>query len=245
MRFISLHGLFKEVFFGKMLYSNMFVLTRYYYPQKNLVFGFFKKEVYTAYIDISVESSIFFSYFKKNTRYEVMRAKRESILFEEEKNVKIFYDYYNEFAKSKNLELLTYSTLLKYNKYLVITKAVKNEVILSMHVHIYEDDIVLLLYSASQFRSMKDNKSKNIIGYANRFLHYNDMCYFKNKGCLVYDFGGYAYNTTIEEEQKINYFKDSFSCIPIQRYIYTSWMLSIFIFIKNIFEKFGLKMRKL
>jgi len=243
MIFLSLRGLMKEIFFSKKIsYFDIFKLTRYYYPHKKLIFGFSREEVYTAYIDISINENTFFSNFKKNTKYEINRAKREGIIFEEEKNIKLFYNYYNEFAATKQLEFIKYKTLLKYKDYFIITKAVKDKLILSMHLHIYNDDIAILLYSASQFRNIKDKKIKNLIGYSNRFLHFEDMLYFKNIGCIYYDFGGYAYNTDDKSKQNINQFKDSFSCIPKKRYIYTSWLLYSLIFIKNILR---LKIQKL
>lgn len=246
MRFSSLHGLFHEIFFTDSVnYFDAFQLTRYYYPKKRPLFGFIKREAYTATVDISVEPDIFFSNFKKNTRYEINRAKREGIAFEIEEDIDLFFQYYNEFAKSKNLEPLLYQTLHKYREHMIITKAVKDNQVLAMHVHLYNNETAMLLYSASLFRKVSDNKLKNMIGYANRMLHYEEMLYFKKFGCKTYDFGGYGYNTEDPVEQKINHFKDSFACIPKQRYIYTSYMLELFLFGKNILQKFGYKSAKL
>ena len=246
MIFLSLRGFFREIFFSeKISYLNVFRLTRYYYPKSIPILGFSKQEAYTANIDISVDKDIFFRHFKKNTRYEINRAKREGVIFAIEKNLDFFYNYYNEFAKSKGLELLRYETLLKYKEHMLITKAIKGNIVLSMHVHLYNKEIAILLYSASQFRNIEENKMRNLIGYSNRFLHYEEMLYFKKLGCLIYDFGGYAYNTDNEIEQRINKFKDSFSCIPKKRYIYTSWTLNSLIFIKTIVNKIGLKTQKL
>ncbi len=246
MIFVSFYGFFREIFFASSVsYIDIFRLTRYYYPKKKPLIGFIGKEAYTASIDISSDEEEFFSKFKKNTKYEIKRAKREGVSFEIENDLNLFYNYYNEFAKSKKLELLRYDTLLKYKNNLIITKAVKDGKILSMHGHIYDDKIAILLFSASLFRIVKDNKERNLIGYANRFLHYEEMIYFKSLGCKIYDFGGYAYNTDNKVEQQINYFKDSFSCIPTKRYIYTSWTLSVFVFLKSIANKLGLKTEKL
>ena len=246
MIFLSLKGFFKEIFFAEtILYFDIFRLTRYYYPRKNPLIGFVKQKVYTAYIDISIDSKIFFSNFKKNTRYEINRAKREGIVFEVEEDLELFYNYYNEFAKSKNLELLRFETLLKYKESMIITKAIKDNSILSMHVHLYNKELAILLYSASQFRNIEDNRTRNLIGYANRFLHFEEMLYFKKMGCSIYDFGGYAYKTEDKIAKRINQFKDSFACIPKRRYIFTSWTLSGLVFLKSIINRVGLKTKKL
>lgn len=246
MIFLSLKGLFKETFFAQDIsYMDIFKLARYYYPKTEPKIGFFKQEAYTASIDISVSEELFFANFKKNTRYEINRAKREGAIFEIEEDLEQFYNYYNEFAKSKNLEQLRYETLLKYQEHIIITKVVKDDNTLTMHVHLYNEDIAMLLYSASQFRNSDDNKMRNLIGYANRLLHFEEMIYFKKLGCKVYDFGGYAYNTNDEVTQRINQFKDSFACIPQQRYIYTSWALGIFVSLKSVVNKLGIKTEKL
>jgi len=246
MIFVSLYGFFKEIFFAEEIsLLDMFRLVRYYYPQKVPVFGFIREEAYTAYIDISGDQESFFTNFKKNTKYEIRRASREGVIFEVENDLKFFHSYYNEFAKSKNLELLKFETLQKYQKNLIITKAIRGNQILAMHAHLYNGNLAILLYSASLFRNIDDNKIRNLIGYANRFLHYEEMLYFKKKGCQTYDFGGYAYNTSDEVEKKINQFKDSFGCIPVQRDIYTSWMLSGFVAIKSIINKLGITTSKL
>lgn len=246
MTFISLKGFFREIFFAEAIsLIDIFRLTRYYYPKKNPKIGFSKQEAYTAMVDISVDKELFFSNFKKNTRYEINRAKREEVVFKIENNLELFYQYYNAFAHSKQLEPLRYETLLKYQEHIIITEVIKDEIILSMHVHLYNKDIAILLYSASQFRDSDDNKMKNLIGYANRLLHFEEMLYFKNLGCKEYDFGGYAYNTNDEVLQRINHFKDSFSCVVQTRYIYTSWTLNTFVFVKKIINKLGLKTKKL
>ena len=246
MTFLGLKGLFREIFFAdKVKYIDIVQLTRYYYPETKPKFGFIKQEAYTAYIDISGNSEEFFSKFKKNTRYEINRAKREGVLYEIIDDIDVFFKYYNDFARSKNLELLRYDTLLKYKNHIIISQAIKGDEILSMHVHLVNNDIAMLLYSASQFRNLTDNKARNLVGYANRFLHYEDMLYFKSRGCKTYDFGGYSYGTENEVEQRINQFKDSFNCIPIERGIYTSYMLTVFLLFKSLLQKFGMKMEKL
>ena len=83
---------------------------------------------------------------------------------------------------------------------------------LVMHLYLvdYIGKRVTLSYSASLFRYEKLSTVKNIIGNANRFLHYNDMIYFKSKGFKIYDLGGYAKDTNDSEKKGINFFKDSF-----------------------------------
>jgi len=43
-----------------------------------------------------------------------------------------------------------------------------------------------------------------------RLLHFEDMIYFREMGFIMYDFGGYAFNTSDKSLKGINNFKDSF-----------------------------------
>jgi len=246
MIFTSLHRLFKEKYFeNKIDYFDFFKLTRHYFPEINPKMGFVKKEYYTVVSDLNCDDNEIFSKLKKSTRYKINRGKREGIVFQVEEDVDKFFEYYNDFALSKNLEELNYSTLIKYKEHMVITKAVHENKILVMHVHIYNANIAMLLFSASHFRNTLDSKEKNIIGYANLLLHYEEMLFFKGKGCEVYDFGGYAYETDDKSLIGINNFKDLFNPILTKRFIYTSWLLQSIVVLKSVFSKIGLKMRKL
>jgi len=53
-------------------------------------------------------------------------------------------------------------------------------------------------------------KKRNLIGRANRWLHYQDMRRFKAKGFALYDFGGYAKDSGDVDLQRINQFKEGF-----------------------------------
>ena len=58
------------------------------------------------------------------------------------------------------------------------------------HSYIINDskETVILYSSVSDFRNI-DNEQRKIIGYANRYLTYRDMIYFKEKGYKYYDLG--------------------------------------------------------
>jgi lipid II:glycine glycyltransferase (peptidoglycan interpeptide bridge formation enzyme) len=245
MVFYSLNGLFQEKFLeNKINYLDIFKLVRYFYPKVEPVFGFTKRDKYTKVIDLNCSLDYIFANFRKNTRYEIKRAKKEGIRFEIEDNIEVFFKYYNEFANSKNYELLLFKTLQKYKQHIFITKALKGKKILSMHAYILGKDRVILLYSASLFRTSEDKKYRNLVGYANRFLHFEDICYFKKHQYHLYDFGGYAMSKCNDELQDINYFKDSFGGELLYERIYTSYMLNCFLFLKKIVMVLGFHLKK-
>jgi len=61
-----------------------------------------------------------------------------------------------------------------------------------------------------------------VVGRANRFLHYEDIRYFKEHGYETYDLGGYAKDTQDPKLQGINVFKESFGGTIVEQYNYYS-----------------------
>ncbi len=77
---------------------------------------------------------------------------------------------------------------------------------------------------------------RSLVGMANRFLHFKDMTYFKDNNYMVYDFGGYAFETNDEQLKNINDFKDSFGGTLIHESDYMPLILFVIIKIKNIWK---------
>lgn len=246
MIFKSIKGFFTEKYFeDKINYFDSFKLVRYYFPRDNPKVGFFQTMYHTVISDLSKSEQDILQNFKKSTRYKIGRAIRENIVCSEEKNINVFFAFYNDFAQSKKIELLRYSTLLKYKNNMIITKAVYNNTILVMHVYIYDKEVAMLLYTASHFRNVEGSKEKNFISSANLLLHYEDMILLKKMGCKLYDFGGYAFKTKNKSLQGINNFKDMFNPEHKEEAIYTSLLLFVFLLVKKTASFMGLKMMKL
>lgn len=157
--------------------------------------------------------------FRKNTRYEIRRAEREGITTSIKLNGEItpediesFCRFFVEFWKRKNMEAESYDkyygeidTYVK-NKAFAISRAFDREgTFLAVHTYIVGDDFVRFYQSAS---ALGDNKELNaLIGNANRYLHYKDMEYFREKGILTYDWGGAGLS---EDVKAITGFKEGF-----------------------------------
>lgn len=169
-------------------------------------------------------------HFSKNCRYYVNRAAREPVSVSmscgkeiSDEEIAEFLDFFDAFWKSKgsllngkeNLrqELQTYRDMGA----LSITAAYVNGEKAVYHTHIVDDKVVRLLHSASLYRLQEDNdgKTKNVIGIANRFLHYEEMKYFKNQGKITYDWGGAGKG---EDVIHITEFKESFGGTPVKYY---------------------------
>ena len=159
--------------------------------------------------------------FSKNCRYYVNRASREDVTVKMYSGKEIsdsqiieFLNFFEEFWESKGSslsnkdklkrELMAYRDAGAFG----ITEAYVAGVTVVYHTHIVDEEVVRLLHSASLFRLQEeDANSKNLIGIANRYLHYEEMKYYKSLGKLVYDWGGAGME---EDVIHITEFKKSF-----------------------------------
>ena len=94
-----------------------------------------------------------------------------------------------------------------------VTAIYDKEQPLVFHSYIVGEKQVRLLHSVSDFRS--DEKDANLIARANKRLHWEDICLFKNEGKEVYDWGGIS---SLENPNGIDAFKCKFGGSPLSYY---------------------------
>jgi len=226
------------VWFANSLNSiNAIGLYQYFHCQEtNNCWGFIKQDKYTKFIYLTKSSDEILSQFNKTTIYQIKRSIRQGVEFEIEPDLNAFINFYNGFAKSKNLSLLKSKDLAPLKKYLFISKAIYKNKCLVMHANIIDPEIkrVQMFISASHFRMYSDNKKRALLGRVNRFLHFMDMVYAKDMNMLIYDFGGYALNTEDKELQNINKFKDGFRGQLQKEGNYTSYPLWLLLGLKRV-----------
>lgn len=192
--------------------ADILLLKQSKYSQKGL------EEFITLHIDLKKDLEVIESEFKKNTRYEIRRAENKDNLSVNSIQSNSYSDYdkfilfYDEFAKSKNLKPCNKKLLnrLISKKSLTITYIESEEGLLTVHYYITDGNRARLLYSASQFRKVSDNATRNLIGRANRFLHREDIKIFKESGYNILDLGGVAEDENDKATQQIDSFKKSF-----------------------------------
>lgn len=206
--------------------------------QKKL-FGFCYESFYTIHVDITVDEETLLANCRKDTRYKIKRARREGIQFKIGNDFDQFVKFYNEFAISKNIATISKSDLELFRPYIHITQAVYEEEILVTHTYFFDEEIkrACLLHTASLFRNCDDSKMRQIIGRANRFLHFEEMLYFKKLGANIYDLGGIAVDDLNEDRAKINHFKKGFGGIMVQEPYYYSYPLYLYLCFKKLFSK--------
>lgn len=181
---------------------------------------------YTLISDLTEDADAIMQHFTKNCRNLVRRGYKENVqtnyLSGEklgDKEITEFIEFFTQFWNSKGVEFKEADSLkqelMKYSESgsLYITQALVEGEVVVYHTYICDDRCARLLHSASLYRTsdMDDNKKRNLIGIANRMLHYEDMLYLKNTGLKEYDWGGAGKE---EEVASITEFKESFGGTP-------------------------------
>jgi lipid II:glycine glycyltransferase (peptidoglycan interpeptide bridge formation enzyme) len=200
--------------------KNIDVIYEWQYSQKNR----FSEDFYTLFIDLNEEEEAIFHRFEKNTKYEINRAMNKDGIVIETLNAKTdrqaFYDFYNQFAETKNREPIdTQETdlLIDNNMFSIRVASLGNEHLV-FHSYVTANRRARLMHSASLFRETDDNAYRNLIGRANRLLHWDDIRYFKNQKYSIYDLGGVAMDKSNTQGQAINKFKECFGGTLVKEY---------------------------
>jgi len=184
----------------------------------------------TLITDLTESEDEIKKHFSKNCKYYVNRADKEEISFEMKesdvihtKEIADFCDFFETFWESKGTILSDRQKLeeelgiYRNAGVLTISSARVNGEIAVYHICIHDKDMARLLHSASLFRLRNDDdgKTRNLIGIANRRLHFEEMKHFKKMGLRIYDWGGAGHG---EEVIHITEFKESFGGTPVVYY---------------------------
>ena len=174
---------------------------------------------YTLVIDLRRHESELLSNMDRNTRYEIQRG-QEKDNFSAEVHLVCptevlleFCQFYDRFAAIKGLRKVNRAKLraLRDASSLTLSFARQGEEApIVWHSYIRARDCARLLLSASLFRSEADQRSRQLAGRANRFLHWADMLRFKAAGLSVLDMGGWYEGTADQDLLRINAFKKGF-----------------------------------
>lgn len=193
----------------------------YLYQAPAIPKGVVSNEKHTLVVDLQQTPEALLAGMKQETRYEVRRALQKDGLTEVQAHVPsvaevdAFQAFYAEFAAEKGLVSVSRSYLLAALEAggLQLSASCAGEEVLVRHSYLVVGKRARLWHSASLFRG-QDGARRNLIGRANRLLHYQDMLAFKVKGIQEYDFGGWYAGAEDEEKLRINKFKEGFGGVP-------------------------------
>jgi len=191
------------------------------------------ERLYTILIDLSRNEDELLAELDKTTKYQARRAKeRDNVRTEtyialgekSEEKLDRYIAFFNEFAKSKDRGLICREELEQfYDAGSLCVRSVidtASEMTLSMHCNVVSDGKARLHQSSSHFRGSDDADFRSLVGRANRFLHWDDILYFKGLGIAFYDFGGWYGGNDDQEKLAINKFKEAFGGTKTEEFSY-------------------------
>lgn len=182
---------------------------------------------HTIQINLEQDGNDILMGFKSNTRNEVRRGIKDGLSFRKVEDINEFVDFYNNFAKAKNLKLIQKKDIEKYPQIVIFASLYEGKT-LTMHANFIDNDLqmVSLLYSASI--RLDENVDKKYVGISNRYLHYMEFLEFQKMGLKTYDFSGVCEDENNHEEYSIGQFKKGFGGelkIRYTLYSYPMWIL--------------------
>lgn len=168
-----------------------------------------------------------FSGFSKSCKYKINRAAREGVLVSiydsaqiTDEMIESFVDFSIEFHKTKDLPCENREKLIEEFKsvraqgQIELAEAKINDRVVVYHTHYVDEERAFLSESVSLYRIEQDIP-KNSVGMANRYLHFEEMKYFKQCGKKVYDWGGAGESEAVKS---ITEFKESFGGEKVKVY---------------------------
>jgi hypothetical protein len=161
-------------------------------------------------IDLHKPLTEIFEKFDKGFKYEVRRAEKENLTCAVLVNIdpgllRSIFDQFNIFCESKNIPVIAFEFLQLYHAHhmLEISVARLDEIALQYHIYFVSEQECILLAS---FPSLNANVKKNLIGFANRLLHWFDIQNAHNRQKKIYNLGGIG-NSGLADTQGIVKFK--------------------------------------
>ena len=183
------------------------------------------REFSTLHLDLTRDESTLLAGLSRNCRAALRRAPRDEIADEvwspaSSRALQEFIDFFNRFAGGKGLAPAPADRLSAFHasSALDLSVATQDGRPLVWHAYLRTPDRVLLLHSASLFRESSDSKVRNLIGRANRVLHWRDIVRYKEAGLPLLDFGGWYPGTEDQQLLGVNRFKAEFGATLVREY---------------------------
>ena len=176
------------------------------------------RELHTLVIDLANDDDRLLEQMSKETRYQIRRAMQRDPLRvaatvqASSAAVDEFSDFYDRFASAQSVPPVFRPRLhaLADRGNLVLTTATDEDgAVLVQHAYVAARARSYMLYSASVL-ALSDSSARNLIGRANRYLHWHDIRLFRDRGYDLDDFGGLDVTGRSEKTGRIAHFKRGF-----------------------------------
>jgi hypothetical protein len=177
------------------------------------------RQLHTLVVDLSADEDALLEQMSKDTRSKIRRAMQkdplEATAATEPTAAEVdeFADFYDRFAAAQSVSLAFRPRLhaLAERGNLVLTAVADEDgQVLVRHAYVAARRRGFMLYSGSLLDQAGDSGARNLIGRANRLLHWHDIRLFKARGFDLYDFGGLDVTGRSEKTTGIARFKQGF-----------------------------------
>jgi len=182
-------------------------------------------DFHTLHLDLTQDAERLFSAFSKTCQYGIRRAERDDLKEDawtsaRDEQLDDFIEFYNRFAHAKAIPPAPAERLhtLASARLLDLTTVTRHDDTLVWHAYLRTGNRARQLHSASRFREHTDTATRNLIGRANRYLHWHDILLYKEAGIPLFDFGGWYAGRVDEELLRINAFKEEFAGRVVREY---------------------------
>jgi hypothetical protein len=154
---------------------------------------------HTLVIDLADDDERLFEQMSKDTRSKIRRAMQKDPLqvaaaaAPSPGDVDEFADFYDGFAAAQSVSRVFRPRLhaLAQRGNLVLTSVCREgQEVLVRHAYVAARGRGFMLYSGSTLAEAGDSGARNLIGRANRYLHWHDIRLFRERDFRLYDFGG-------------------------------------------------------
>ena len=177
------------------------------------------RERHTLVIDLAADEDHLLEDMSKDTRSKIRRAMQKDALqvaaIDDPSGAAIeeFADFYDRFAAAQSVSGAfrpRLAALARQGNLVLTTVTGEDAEPLVQHAYVAARGRSYMLYSGSTLGQAADSGARNLIGRANRYLHWHDIRHFKERGYELYDFGGLDVTERSEKTAGIARFKRGF-----------------------------------
>lgn len=189
-------------------FSDIFSLNVFFHLKNNTKWiPAIRDNSYTLELNLEQEESLIVANFSKQIRQQSKIAETEGTICYFHQEIDKFVDFFNEFALKKDTWTTSKKRIEEMGDTVKLSFAVNNGQILAAHSYMVDNEIGIVRHLHSATKRLEENFDRNQIGRANKYLTVTDIMYFKQHGCKIFDFGGFAKDTENESLKGINNYK--------------------------------------
>ena len=173
----------------------------------------------TIMIDLTRPADDLFAEVQKDARYKIKRAEREGVTFvalapPSDADMAEFNVAHADLEARVNrpkIDFAKQKLLATRQREFVLTKSLDADgKPVSWHLYLSFQGRARLVHTVTILLDKNSTQDKNFAGRANRFHHWKDILYFKERGLTLFDFGGWVAPGEDAKMRSISEFKEGF-----------------------------------